>query len=160
MEKSQKTSALKLTPRQEKFISVYLKCGNATEAAIKAGYKRKTARQTGSRLLTKADISRAIEVRQQKRSERLEMEEDWELKHAQEVALRCMQSTPVKDMFGKPLKDEEGRTIYGFNARDAIGAITLVAKLRGKFIERKQVDLNIDIPGRLDEYYRKLSGGK
>ena len=38
--------------------------GNATEAAKLAGYSAKTARQIGSRLLTKVDVANALTVRQ------------------------------------------------------------------------------------------------
>ncbi len=54
----------KLTPQQKRFVDAYQ--GNATEAAIAAGYSAKTARAQGARLLTKVDIAKAIE----KRSER------------------------------------------------------------------------------------------
>lgn len=52
-----------LTPREKSFVSAYLgrSRGNATKAAIAAGYSRKTARQTGHRLLTKADIRQAVD---------------------------------------------------------------------------------------------------
>ena len=58
-----------LTPRQQAFVDAY--AGNATEAAIAAGYSRQTARAQGSRLLTNADIREAIEARRSKSSERL-----------------------------------------------------------------------------------------
>ncbi|HEN7429532.1 TPA: terminase small subunit [Streptococcus agalactiae] len=37
----------KLTLKQQKFIDEYIICGNATDAAIKAGYSKKTAGQIG-----------------------------------------------------------------------------------------------------------------
>lgn len=50
-----------LTPRQQKFCDEYLISGNATEAAIKAGYSRKTAKQTGSENLAKPDLRAYID---------------------------------------------------------------------------------------------------
>lgn len=50
-----------LTPRQQKFCDEYLISGNATDAAIKAGYSRKTAKQTGSENLAKPDIRAYID---------------------------------------------------------------------------------------------------
>lgn len=50
-----------LTPRQQKFCDEYLISGNATEAAIKAGYSRKTAKQTGSENLSKPDLRAYID---------------------------------------------------------------------------------------------------
>jgi phage terminase small subunit len=41
-----------LTPKQEAFVVEYLRDLNATQAAIRAGYSRRTAKQQGARLLT------------------------------------------------------------------------------------------------------------
>lgn len=51
----------KLTERQRKFVLCY--AGNATKAAIKSGFSKKTARQIGQKLLSKVDIKKAIEAR-------------------------------------------------------------------------------------------------
>ena len=45
-----------MNQRQRAFCEAYLISGNATEAAIKAGYSPKSARSIGQRLLTFADI--------------------------------------------------------------------------------------------------------
>lgn len=54
---------MSLTKKQRVFIEEYLQCWNATEAALRAGYSERTARQQGSRLLTNVDISKEIEKR-------------------------------------------------------------------------------------------------
>ena len=51
-----------MTPRQRKFCDEYLISGNATDAAIKAGYSPKTAKQTGSENLAKPDLKAYIET--------------------------------------------------------------------------------------------------
>jgi len=53
----------KLTPKQQVFVSEYLKCFNATAAAIAAGYSEKSARQTGCDLLASPNISVQIQAR-------------------------------------------------------------------------------------------------
>jgi len=53
----------KFTDKQKAFIEHYIICWNATEAAISAGYSKKTARQIGSQNLSKVNISKAIEKR-------------------------------------------------------------------------------------------------
>lgn len=53
----------KLTPKQKAFADNYIISGNATEAAIKAGYSQKNARQIGSENLTKLDILEYIKQR-------------------------------------------------------------------------------------------------
>ena len=50
-----------MTPRQRKFCDEYLISGNATDAAIKAGYSPKTAKQTGSENLAKPDLRAYID---------------------------------------------------------------------------------------------------
>lgn len=45
-----------MNQRQQAFCEAYLLSGNATEAAIKAGYSPKSARSIGQRLLTYVDI--------------------------------------------------------------------------------------------------------
>jgi phage terminase small subunit len=52
-----------LTDKQQAFINEYLKCWNATEAAIKAGYSEKTARQIGAENLSKPYIAELIASR-------------------------------------------------------------------------------------------------
>ncbi|KRK49030.1 terminase small subunit [Secundilactobacillus kimchicus] len=60
----------KLTIKQQKFIESYIVSGNATQAAIEAGYSKKTAGQTGNENLKKPQIMKALE----KRTERLQSE--------------------------------------------------------------------------------------
>lgn len=50
----------KLTPKEKIFISEYLKDFNATQAAIKAGYSKKTAKEQGYEILTKPHIQEAV----------------------------------------------------------------------------------------------------
>lgn len=49
-----------LNPKQQKFVLEYLKDLNATQAAIRAGYSKKTAMQQGSRLLSNVEIAEAV----------------------------------------------------------------------------------------------------
>ena len=53
----------KLTPKQKAFADYYIETGNATEAAIKAGYSKKTARVIGQENLQKPAIKAYIEER-------------------------------------------------------------------------------------------------
>lgn len=52
-----------MTLRQKKFCDEYIICGNATEAAIKAGYSSKTAKSIGQRLLTYVTVRSYIDQR-------------------------------------------------------------------------------------------------
>ncbi|NJP37913.1 terminase small subunit [Alkalicoccus luteus] len=53
----------KMSEKQIRFADYYVELGNATEAAIKAGYSSKTARAIGAENLTKPNISQYIEKR-------------------------------------------------------------------------------------------------
>ena len=53
-----------LTPKQKAFADYYIACGNATEAAKRAGYKEKAAYATGSENLRKPQIIAYIAERQ------------------------------------------------------------------------------------------------
>lgn len=50
-----------LTTKQKRFCEEYLVSGNATDAAIKAGYSKKTANRIGSENLTKLDVKNYID---------------------------------------------------------------------------------------------------
>lgn len=52
-----------MTPKQKAFADYYIECGNATEAAIKAGYSKKTAKVIGCENLTKPYLSEYIKER-------------------------------------------------------------------------------------------------
>lgn len=56
-----------LTAQQRRFVAEYLKDGNATQAAIRAGYSKKSAEQIGYQLLQKTSVAKAI-AQQQKAS--------------------------------------------------------------------------------------------
>lgn len=53
---------MKLTEKQKRFADAYVELGNATQAAIEAGYSKKTARSIGQQNLTKLDIKNYIET--------------------------------------------------------------------------------------------------
>ncbi|MGP0565567.1 MULTISPECIES: terminase small subunit [unclassified Nitrospina] len=61
-----------LTHKQKRFIEEYLIDLNATQAAIRAGYSRKTANVQGSQNLTKLSIQAEIQRGLDERSKRLE----------------------------------------------------------------------------------------
>lgn len=76
----------KLTPKQARFIEEYLVDLNATQAAIRAGYSEKTARQIAEQNLSKLDIQNAITSAQQARSARTNITQDDVLKRYWSIA--------------------------------------------------------------------------
>lgn len=65
-----------LTSKQELFVQEYLIDLNATQAAIRAGYSKKTAHSIGSENLCKPEIAEAIAHAKAARSERTEVTQD------------------------------------------------------------------------------------
>lgn len=94
-----------LTPKQQRFVEEYLIDLNATQAAIRAGYSEKTARQIGEQNLSKLDIQKAIQEALQERKERVQIDADYVLKRL--VEIDQMDVLDIMDDEGnvKPLRD-------------------------------------------------------
>ena len=75
-----------LTAKQARFVEEYLIDLNATQAAIRAGYSQRTARQVGAENLTKPVIASAISAAQSARSKRVNVNADWVLSRLTEEA--------------------------------------------------------------------------
>jgi len=82
-----------MTTRQDIFVSEYLKSGNATDAAIRAGYSQKTARSIGQRLLTKVDINKKIMKHREKISQEAELKVCDIVLEIRELALNAKSET-------------------------------------------------------------------
>lgn len=76
----------KLTNKQKKFIDEYLVDLNATQAAIRAGYKEKAAYRTGAENLRKPQIQEEIQRRMQERQQRTEVTQDMVVKELAAIA--------------------------------------------------------------------------
>lgn len=75
-----------LTAKQAAFVREYLVDLNATQAAIRAGYSKKTANVIASELLAKPNIQSAIQEEMKKRAERTEITADKVLKEFAKLA--------------------------------------------------------------------------
>ena len=87
----------KLTSKQDAFVKEYiLNGGNATQAAIKAGYSEKTAVKTASENMTKPDIQESIA----KHRQALEKDHIWN-KETKLQLLQKIASGGVRDVVDK-----------------------------------------------------------
>lgn len=86
---------MKLTPKQKAFADYYIECGNATEAAKKAGYSENAATETGYENLRKPHISAYI-------AERMDTQDKKRVADADEVMefYTAVMRGEVKDQFG------------------------------------------------------------
>lgn len=136
---------MKLTLKQKAFADYYIKLGNATEAAVKAGYNKKTARQIGSINLTKVDIKSYID-------ERLKRIEDARIADVKEVmerlttAARGELTEEVIVVEGSGDGCSDARAVEKkIGAKDQIKALELLGKRYKLFTERFEIEGNIGV---------------
>lgn len=90
-----------LTPKKRRFITEYLKDQNGTQAAIRAGYSKHTARTQASALLTKHDIKAEIEGKLKKH----EITADRVIAELSRLALSDVRSIYNEDGSLKPISE-------------------------------------------------------
>lgn len=85
----------KKLPKRLLFVEEFVRTLNATQAAIKAGYSPKSARQQGHRLLTKADVKAKIDELMKQRLENCNVDTELVLQGLKDIALN--EKYPCKD---------------------------------------------------------------
>lgn len=132
----------KLTLKQQKFADEYIISGNATQAAIEAGYSRKYANTNASKLLQNTTIKSYID-------ERLKVLEDEAIAKQDEV-LKYLSSIMRGEQTEQTLRGigEGAQTISEIEvgAKDRIKAAELLGKRYGIWTEKVDVtNRNIEI---------------
>ena len=127
-----------LTPKQQRFVDEYLIDLNATQAAIRAGYSKRTARQIGQQNLSKLDIAEAIEAAQKTRAEASELNEQLVLDHLKENVERAMVAVPVM-VFDREKKEMVETGEWTYQGMVANKALELIGKHRRMFAERHEL---------------------
>ena len=126
-----------MTDKQKRFCDEYLIDCNATQAAVRAGYSPKTAKQTGCENLTKPDLKAYID-------ERLEEMHNEKTADAQEVLeyLTSVMRGEHKEQVLK-LVGEGVQTISDIDvgAKDRIKAAELIGKRYGMFKDGLAVEV-------------------
>ena len=90
---------MKLTTKQDKFVKAYLlNGGNATQAAIDAGYSEKTSQVIGSENLLKPIIKEAIEKHQQEAHKSFIWSKEKKLQVLQDAIDNCSNLTDEDKM--------------------------------------------------------------
>ncbi|HGD0643271.1 TPA: terminase small subunit [Streptococcus agalactiae] len=131
----------KLTLKQKRFADEYIISANATAAAIKAGYSKKTAKSIGQENLTKPDIKAYID-------ERIEKLESAKIATQEEV-LQYLTSIMRGDQQEKTLISigELGQEIVDIDvgAKDRIKAAELLGKRYRLFTDKIEMDISSDV---------------
>lgn len=94
-----------LTAKQQRFCEEYLIDLNATQAAIRAGYSEKTAKEIASENLTKPNIAEFIQKALEERSERTKVDADYVLNRLSEIDNMSVRDIMNDDMTLKPLSE-------------------------------------------------------
>lgn len=124
-----------LTALQSRFVEQYLLDGNATKAALRAGYSARSAAALGSRALRNPQVQVALVERRMAVATLSEVDSVWVLGRLRVVVERCLQGVPVRERSGQ----ETGE--WSFNASGATRALELMGKHLGMFSERVDVQL-------------------
>jgi len=80
----------KLTPRQAKFVDEYLIDLNATQAAIRAGYSKKTSNVYAFQILDKLSVQQEIQKRRNELSAIARIDQEWVLKRYEMLSDYCI----------------------------------------------------------------------
>lgn len=135
-----------LNTRQVLFVDFYIQSGNATESAKKAGYSAKSAYQLGCELLKNAKIQAAIDARlKQLESERIAKD-----KEVLEYITAVMRGETEEEVVmnigtGKGFTRVE-KVKAQVSAKERLKAAEMLAKVKGMFISRQEVELQGVIP--------------
>lgn len=157
----------KLTAKQQRFVEEYLIDLNATQAAIRAGYKAgnsQRASEIGNELLQKTPVSEAIQQAMAERSKRTGINQDRVIQELARIAfvnpqkvinsedasiradateddLACIQSVKVKTMDG-----EKGSSVEReVRLNDKMRALELLGKHLGMFKDKVELDVDMDL---------------
>lgn len=134
----------KLTPMQQRFVTEYLKCGNATEAVKKAGYQCKSDKAAGvqgARLLRNASVQGAIKEAKSKVMDEAIVDAAFVLNGLKQVALAGMVKVPKRDMGGNQEVDSEGNPAWRMiDAPSATGALKTLAQCIGLGKDKDEKD--------------------
>lgn len=129
-----------LTEKQKRFADYYIETGNMTEAAIKAGYSKKTARVIGQENLLKPAIKNYVDERLKELEEKrvasatevmqlltsaMRGELDEEVVVVESIGDYCSEARVVKKKIG---------------LKDRIKAAELIGKRHRLFTDKIQVD--------------------
>ena len=168
----------RLTPKQKRFVEEFLIDLNATQAAARAGYSKRTARQTGAENLSKPVIQEAIAKAQAVRSERTRITQDRVVEELGKIAFSSMRAYAEWGPGGVKLKKSEGLTAdegavvaevsqtvtqHGGSRRiklhDKVQALHLLGKHLGLFTDRSE-NFNVDLNSLSDDQLKRIVDGE
>lgn len=134
----------KLTQKQQRFVDEYIISGNATQAAIKAGYSKKTANRIATENLSKPVIKAAID----KRNAEIASEKTADMAEVMEYLTSVMRGEQTESV-------ATAKRIYNdvpVGAKDRIKAAELIGKRHGAWTDKKEINGNLNIEIGMGDY--------
>ena len=168
-------TAAKLNHRQRRFVDEYVVDPNATQAAIRAGYSARTARQMGAENLSKPVIAEAVEEARRELAERAGIERGQIIEELKRLArsdirdsafwdktdmtLRNSDDLPpdaaraIREVTETITRTEDATTVRrSVKLHDKLGALRDLAKILGMYPKEPQA------AGTINQYNFDLSG--
>lgn len=141
----------KLTAKQKRFCDEYLIDLNATQAAIRSGYSKKTAYSIGVENLKKPEIKKHIEERMAEKESKLIASQDEVLKYLTSVLRGESRSTEIV-VEGIGDGCSEARTILKEpSEKDRLKAAELLGKRYGLYTDKVQNEIVLPVFGGEEE---------
>ena len=149
----------KLTAKQQRFCDEYLIDLNATQAAIRAGYSKKTANRIGTENLSKLVIREYIENRMAEKEAALMANQDEVLKYLTSVLRGQSKSTEIVieglgDGSTKARKMEKEPS-----EKDKLKAAELLGKRYGLYTEKVEETVDMELNVTIDYGDEEDTGG-
>ena len=136
----------KLTEKQKKFVDYYIELGNATQAAIKAGYSSKYANTNASKLLQNTTIKSYIDERlSQLASERIVSAEE-----VLEFLSSVMRNEQKEEVLKGVGMGEQAKTHIEVSAKDRVKAAELLGKRYALFTDKTDMTVT-EVPVFVDD---------
>lgn len=107
----------KLTIKQKKFVKAVASGTSATEAAIKAGYSKSSAKVTASRTLTRANVQAALEKEIDSAAKKAGVSPEWvykSLKHLHDFNSQVVSKDDGDEMINAPVALDATKSIGKF----------------------------------------------
>src|SRR5258708_9827146 len=90
-----------ISDKQQRFVDEYLVDSNATQAAIRAGYSKRSASSLGKQLLQNPPVLLAVTKARAPLGEHVQVTQEVVVAQLVENLNRCMQAIPVLDKHGQ-----------------------------------------------------------
>lgn len=137
---------MKLTEKQKRFADEYIISGNATQAAIKAGYSKKTAAVIGTENLIKPNIKSYIE----ERLEELKSERTADAQEVLEYLTSVMRGNETEEVLIGIGEGVQSTVQKEVGAKDRLKAAELLGKRFALFTDKTEVAVS-EIPTFVDD---------